>query len=610
MKSKNYLKTAICLTMSFLALASAQGQNLVWSAEAEAFNINQPANPADPNNFPKINYQEENCYTSGCAYVSNISANSGIVFTGVTVPAEGTYELWMYYMLVDTKGRGIGVTPNYQVRDTAGLWVMEQTDSWDGSPLLDTTDPDNPVVIPGTGGTKIVKKLIYLEAGTNQLKIGGSGKEYTPNFDKFEIYTTTETIVKPANVSCSWQWDYTDETGVTVTLNGAANEDVKKVYDNNDETYLEVPGNSYIDFAFPYEHRFTGFLIFTDRANPIDVTDFDVQTSATGDGGWASGSKTATTARGQGQVFQTTMCDGDAQRYKYFRLQFNKLATDVVKLSEIQFFGYPSIEPRNAEQGWCNAYPEDLIEVQIQNWKTLTEEAIGLNGDYKPSDAGLINETNSWFECASRAIDGREKTKLTIIGKKEFSLEYIFSESVIAKSYSLAICATNSMDRNPKNWVLEASEDWGDTWMEVARVEGFTWPACTYNTIKFPVAEEFWGTEYSGYRINITNNGGADSHVSEFQLMSAPIYVPSGSTAIKPAVSDINAFSAYAKKGAVVFNSNPNKTGTFNIYSLTGSLVKSGTLTSGGEVSLQPGAYLVSIASKDGSVYKNKVIVR
>ena len=610
MQFMDYLKKsmAVCLMMGVFTIANAQEQTLVWSAEAEAFNINQPANPAQESNYPKIDLQVENCYTSGCAYVSNISANSGIVFTNVNIPKEGTYELWIYYMLNDPLGRGIGVTPNYQLRDT--IWIMEQTGSWDGSPKWDITNPDNPVAIPGTGGTKVAKKLIYLEAGVNQLKIGGSGKEYTPNLDKFEIYTTAETIAKPASVSCSWHWDYTDETGVIVTLNGVASNDVKKIYDNNDESYLEVPGNSYIDFVFPYEHRITGFLIFTDRTNPLGINDLDIQGKVLEAGSYLNGSKTEATARGQAQVYQTTLCDNDENRFKYFRLQLNKSASETVKLSEVQLFGYPSIEPRNSGQGWCIAYPDDLIQVEIKDFRTSSEIAEGLNGVYTYSHNGLINVTNNWFECASRAVDGREKTKLTVQGAKEIWLQYDFSEPVTAKSYAMAICAPNNMDRNPKNWVLKASEDWGDTWIDVARVEGFIWPQCSYNTIKFPIDEEYWETEYSSYRITIQNNGSSDSHLSEFQLMEGQIYVPSASTAVKPLTAKTGDFYVSAKKGAVELYSTSNVVAVFNIYSLTGSLVKSGTLDSNAEVSLQQGIYIVSIVSNSGNAYKYKVIVR
>ena len=175
MKSIIYLKRTwlVCLAFSlFVSYANAQAQTMVWSMEAELFDESLPANPSQASNYPRAIYQEENCYTSGCGFAENISANSAILFRNINIPEEGTYELWMYYMMNDPNGRGIGVTPIYQHRDT--IWVMEGTGSFNGSPQYDTTDPDNPVAIPGTGGSKIAKKLIYLEKAVDPFGHAGS----------------------------------------------------------------------------------------------------------------------------------------------------------------------------------------------------------------------------------------------------------------------------------------------------------------------------------------------------------------------------------------------------------------------------------------------------
>lgn len=607
MKSINYLKKAMlgCLAISlFTSYVTAQEQTLVWSIEAEFFDESIAANPSDPNNFPRATYQEENCYTSGCAFAENISANSAILFKNITIPEKGTYEIWMYYMLNDVNGRGIGVTPNYQYRDT--IWVMEQTGSWNGSPKYDTTDPDNPVPIPGTGGTKIAKKLIYLEKGINILKIGGSGVGYTPNFDKFEIYTTTETIDKPASVPCSWPWDYSDEA-VSVTLNDISDNNVKKMYDNIDDTYLELPGNSYVDFTFATDMRFTGFLIFTgDRANPIQNDDFEIQGRENENSIWVNASKTATDAIGQGQVFQSNLGDG---KYSQFRLQLKKDASETVRISEVQFFGYPDVNITDPNiPDFPVTYPEDLIRVEVQNYRTENEISFGKNGNYTYSSNGLINVANKWYECASRAVDGRRNSKWTIQGTKNFWLQFDFDEPTAAKSYSLAMCAQNTMTRNPATWVLKASEDWGETWVEIASVSGFVYPKCNYNNIKFAIDEAFWNVEFSSFRIEMQNAGASDSNLSQFQLMADAIYVPDYSTGVKN-TAKLEQVAAYARKGAIVLNSVTSEQLSYKIFNLTGAIVKSGVFTSNTEIGLSQGIYLVRIQSKDGMSHSSKVLV-
>lgn len=608
MKSINYFKQKwlVCLAFSLIALYStAQEQTLVWSVEAELFDESIAANPSDPGNFPRAKYQEENCYTSGCGFAENISANSGILFRNINVPAEGTYELRMHYMLVDVVGRGVGVTPNYQYRDT--IWIMETTGSWDGSPQYDTTDPDNPVVIPGTGGTKVAKKLIYLEQGMNTLKIGGSGVGYTPNFDKFEIYTTTETIAKPASVPCSWQWDYTDEA-VTVTLNGSADDTIHKIYDNIDDTYLELPGDSYVDFTFATEMRFNGFLIFTgDRSNQMLADDFEVQAREDENSAWVNGSKAPTDPLGQGQMYQTNLGEG---KFSQFRLQLKKEASQTVRISEIQFFGYPDVDIEDPNiPDFPITYPEDLIKVEIQNYRTENEIAFGTNGNYTYSSPGLINVTNKWFECASRAVDGRRNSKWTILGAKSFALQFDFDEAVAAKSYSLAMCAQNTMNRNPSSWVLKGSEDWGETFVDIATVTGFVFPKCNYNNIKFSVDKAFWNAEFTSFRIEMQNAGGSDSNLSQFQLMGEAIYVPNLTTGIKNTV-ELEQVAAYAKKGAIVLNSGLTENLSYSIFNLTGATVKSGSFTTNAEIALSQGIYIVRFQSKEGFSYRSKVIVQ
>jgi len=584
MKLFTYLQKAL-LGLSFLGFCAVVNAQPVWQAEAEDYDgksgtsriIFQGVEGGNP---------EDQCYLSGCGFVENISPSSYFYFNDVTVAEEGTYELHIYYTMKDGEGRGVGVFPN--VQEMRSIVVTEYSGDWNGAPILDNDTQEE--ILPG--GTKVGKILIYLEKGTNQLNIGGAGSTWAPNFDKFELYETSENIEKPANVACSWAWDYTDDAK-KVSVNGVESDNLKNLVDNNDATIFELKGTQSVnvDFEYDYDMVITGFLIYSgDPRTPIDIDLVEVQASETGEeGSWINGSKTlAGNTKGRGQLYHTNLL---AQGYKFIRLKYQTEESDV-KIAEFQLFGHPYV------------YPNDLIDVTVSG-TSIT----GNNGTFTYSNAGINNS-----EHVAKVLDGigsRPSSSKYTVASKSFTLTYEFYEETEVKSYSLAVCHYsndgNGVQRNPKSWTLSGA-GWDGVYTVISEEKGFVYPWCSYVNMKFNVQNP---GEYVYYKLDVTeNNGAGNSHLSEYQLLSDPL--PFITVAIEDekgnSISE-SGLKAYAKKGSIVLNSVDNA--SYRVYTLTGLLVKSGIKDAqvDAEVQIQSGIYIVEITS-GGNVYRTKVMVQ
>ena len=628
MKQMTFFKKAIILGMGMFVnyCVQAQGQTLVWSLEAEEFDLAVPANPNDPNNYPKATIQEPEqmpdgeCTVSGCGFLENISANSYVVYNDVEVPEEGTYELHMYYMLGDP-ARGVGVWANYQVRDT--MWITDPTGSWNGEDSeVPNEDPDlPPVIVAGT--PKLAKMLIYLEKGKNILNIGGCGNNYTPNFDRFEIYTTDKKIDKPSNISCSWHWDYTDEI-----VNKAEHDaNIKRAYDNNDATFARLGKNDHIDFNFDVPFGMAGFLVFTEYGDtafhynglkPWAPGEYEIQVRVDENSDWIPlVPDKEVTGRGKGRVYSTDK--SRSTQYKGIRLQLN--AQDSVTLREIQLFGHPLLDSVDVAEVPEEpvSYPASLMQAEIINYRTIDETVSeNSNGLYKYNRQGVFNEKNKWFQGPTKAVDRKRTTKFVMENVKDFQLEWQFLNPVAVKSYGIATCAMNSdteIKSSPATWVLEGSADFGETYDTIAVVSDFDYPECSYINMNFPVAEEHWqdqyGMTYQYYRLSVKNGGAWKSQLSEWQLFGEPL-PEMGEKEEGNLVSEaeLTGVRVYANPQGIRICSDCTETLVYKVFSLSGVMLTSGCLEGTQDVALGEGLYVVKVSSEKSGVFTTKAAVR
>lgn len=581
-------KAALC--MFFLSVSPAiVAQEKIWESEAEYYD------DLTDTNIKVTEVAEENCFVSNCHFIENIAPNAFAIYKNINASKEGTYELKIYYTMVDERGRDIGVVVNTQVRDTVS--VLEQTGSWDGGYAK---DPDTGEIIEGTEGTAVASILIYLEKGSNMLRIGGGGVDYSPNFDKFEIYTSTEVIEKPAYDNSSvFHWDYTDDA---IAITGDHLEGISNLIDNNTATFYEVKGvtEASVVFEFEYPMHISGFLISSGVfGEKIDLDMLEIQGSNDLDD-WTSGSKVTpeknqhNTKGPAGQIARTNLYEMGS--YKYIRLHYSS-STEDIKIADFQLFGYPGYEEGRE-------YPKSLIDVEILNQGTVDEVAVGLNGIFTTSNPGITGA--DYIELASRAVDGI-RNKFTISGKSMW-IQYDFDEETVVGSYSIGAGATGNYERDPKQWILQATPDWGETWEIIDQVDEFKYPNCHYANMKFNVDNP---KEYTGYRLEIlSNNGSAGNlHVSEIQFFGEQLKAPSSieNNEVNQ-VADVNVSGG---KGVITIENESANIVSYQIYHLTGQLVAASKVVEGSDVSVNvnSGVYVVAVKSANG-ITSYKVLVK
>ncbi|MDD3079729.1 MAG: hypothetical protein PHH37_11605 [Paludibacter sp.] len=174
---KTLLFHALCM-LFFLLPFTINAQTLVASWEAEDY-VGLGLKP-DVANYPLVASVDH----SGGYYIQRISKSQSAIYF-VNLATEGVYELKIFYMIAADGG---------QIGSNIGVRVNNQVIR--GVTVTDYTDTDNSTV------TKSITYPIYLDAGVNMIRIGQnkkyfSSEGYTPNIDKFELYTSEESLDKP-----------------------------------------------------------------------------------------------------------------------------------------------------------------------------------------------------------------------------------------------------------------------------------------------------------------------------------------------------------------------------------------------------------------------------
>jgi hypothetical protein len=381
-----------------------------------------------------------------------------------------------------------------------------------------------------------------------------------------------------------WHWDYTDEAGVVATLNGAANEDIKQLYDNIDGTTYTLQVGDYVEFELPYATSFIGMLIYSGSATPISAANFEVRGKKAG-GNWET-NKTKTYQsgkdKGNGQIYG--LANFSAANVSTVAYQTVKLEclNEPITISEFQLFGFPGIATDS------RAYPKDLIN----------------------NDAGVVITGSAAAGTAvlAQMTDGGRTTRYDAASNTVW-VEVAFSEPKTVKSYLVCGLSANDNDRPLKNWALRGSNTEGDEkeWVKIDTVADFIGPYVNFADMKFSVAEP---GSYKYYRLNGTNRNPvvAQTTISELQFYDTDIYVPENITVGKKEIK-LNDIAVKTAKNTLLINSASDTDLSFTIYALTGNKVKSGRFTSSAEIFLQNGVYILKIINSNGMEYKTKIIV-
>lgn len=390
-----------------------------------------------------------------------------------------------------------------------------------------------------------------------------------------------------------FHWDYTNEAKIT----SAYSTGLVNLTDKNEATLYTVVNstNMEVDFELANPLYCSGFLVYSGNLQQ-KISMANIQLLASNDkSNWTTAtisidSNVSKNTKGDaGQIMKVDLETKGA--FRYFKLKYS--GQNNISLAEFQLFGYPGVTNGN--------YPDDLIQVSISDKNTKQESAFGNNGIYSFSDNGITGD--SYIEVASHAIDGL-KNKYTVNGTSLW-IQYNFETDVIVKQFSIAVGTISNTDRNPRNFRLVASDNWGITWQTLAEYSDFIFPATNYVNMKFQVPN---ARDYLYYRLEVTaNNGGDMTHVSEIQLLGE---VPSYSS-VKNINSDLN-INYYSKGQKLFIKNNESENFVCNIYNLQGNLLQTIMLNSSTiEIPLNKGLYILEAQSLQNSkTFRSKIIIQ
>ena len=191
----NFTQKAGLLLVALLGFGQVNAQQ---TFEAESFTENM---------YTTIN---ESSYFSNGRAVSMCAAYGSYVKYQVTVETAGTYDLAINYATMATRRMYVKVA-NY-------LPVIAEFDdytgSWDGS---DGEDEDG----TPAAGIKTLTVQIYMNAGLNEIEMGAfdsSSEAFSPNFDKFTISPSSETIAVPGTTSTTITREAEDATVINAGI--------------------------------------------------------------------------------------------------------------------------------------------------------------------------------------------------------------------------------------------------------------------------------------------------------------------------------------------------------------------------------------------------------
>ncbi len=574
---KNLQLAAMAVCLFFLSLAGVNAQTLVASWEAEDY-VGWGWKP-DANNFPVV----QSAGHSGGWYIQRVSpSNSAIYF--INVANAGVYDLKMYYMILADGG---------QIGSDIGVRVNDQ--------IIRSTTVTEYTTSDSSTETKTITFPVYLDAGVNMLRIGQNtiipgATSYTPNFDKFELYTSIESLEKPEtdvnyettnNIKTYAGLDsytalnsiYNDQTSTTLfTLTSdTENPTTQNLIDNNTSTKFTSTEDT-VTFTLHFPHG-SGFALrnIVFDTNEVILSSHLIQRSKTGEeGSWENINVDARfislfygntgTANGEWKTGYNSSYD-----YKYYRFTIKKIpgATNI-EIGDMKVYGL---------------------------YQGLVDLADDTNGTVSTSNTSIDGSN-----VVSRAIINDATLKFSVNGAN-LDVIYTFNNYARIKAYSLANAATPG-GRDPKSWKLEGTID-GENYVLLDTVANYTWfidRRCQdIRVIENPGI-------YKTYKMTVTAKQGTDSylHVGEFQVFGT--LETSLTTGTQNPENNSN-ISVYASEKSIVINNPANQVVLYQIYDTTGKQVKSGIAgTSQNEINMQNGMYLIK-TRVGNTISTSKVII-
>ena len=377
----------------------------------------------------------------------HVKADSYFLYENVEVAKAGTYEFRVYST---GTSRPFFIKVNQYERIMH--WTKDSPD-WNAPP------------------TSVSSAYIYLDAGTNIIKIG-SELEDGPNIDKFEIHTTSTIIGQPEKVRMALPYDFTDEAVIKAEYN---NNTLPFLTDNDETTFYEVPGvtSATITIDCKEDKVVTAMLISGGRG--IDASNWKVEYSSDGVN-WKQLTAMSSKITGMGDLtlFSYDRNASNARNYaaRYYRL--TATGTKDVKISEWQLFGVPFLATNGKN------FPADITE--------------GLNSGTQVSGSpdGKSNEG------LANLFDRKLSSKYCADGTR-FYVQYILDKAYKFNSYTVT-SANDAPERDPKLWSLSGYNP-DEGWIELDEQRGFSFPG-RYTTMKFDIDSD---KEFTAFILEVSS---------------------------------------------------------------------------------------------------------
>ncbi|MCP9611490.1 fibronectin type III domain-containing protein [Coprobacter tertius] len=149
----------------------------------------------------------------------------------------------------------------------------------------------------------------------------------------------------------------------------------------------------------------------------------------------------------------------------------------------------------------------DAVGVATLKLPNLSAITADVSGKITSQYAGLNNNENT-----SKLIDGSVDTKY-LFNKNSGWVKYEFPQGAVVTQYSI-VSGNDASERDPKNWVLEGSND-NSTWSELDSRNYIAFPGRKAK-LHYAISNT---KSYKYYRLNIkSNNGGSMTQMAEFTL--------------------------------------------------------------------------------------------
>lgn len=573
MKSKFFLRS-LFLGCSFITVTALSAQTLVTSWEAEDYILNGFAGGSGIE--PAI---ESIASFSGGKGVRGIS-KSNLIMQNFYVPAEGTYELKIYYSYTKDQsafqGGYITTRINSQVKQTVASKLIPQ-----GTAVGEVF--------------QIYSVLVYCEEGWNTLKIGQNTPLdfYTPYIDKCEVYTTESTISKPADDATAlltnlypesfttknvmYNWDFTNNTssislaeGTNATLANLTDNDLSTVFSSAEDsvqvlfTFIDTVVVKHIAFGglfklgkFKLEYKSENNWLLLDR-------------------------KSAYSLFADGGLWNETKA-GDKDSHTEYRLTLYKApGAGQIEVADVLFHGY--LYSRDVQNGTGTyAYmKDDITNSNNGAWMGATKAPEIYNG--LTGFQTLDNARNSKYSVAA----------------KTFQIVYKFNYTASVSSFILSNASTSG--RDAKTWEIQGSND-SVNWTSLYRAENLYWKG-RYFSYGGVIANP---AHYQYYRFDLQSNNGDSGYAEIGDLLLFGV-VNNGPVAdVKN--SDIQSTLVYTINHSLKIRA--HTAGYYEIYDVTGKMVKQGTISFPEvTVPVNEGFYFVRVRDDKNIESLFKVIVR